>query len=217
MVVISLDTEVYIIRHSEGLMKCINNYNCLDSFEIINQKNPLSVQGEEKAKKLSELEELKGIDLVYSSHYVRTIATAKYIADKNNLKINIDYRFGEREFGINNFSELPSDFFEHQLEDWNYKIGNGECLLKVKERMLNALNDALDENCGKRIVIVSHGTSLSALLSKWCDIKINYDSKLAEVYFDNELVFDGNWKAPELFKLIFNKNKELKSIENIKY
>lgn len=52
----------------------------------------LSANGEIKAKELSELEELKNIDAIWSSNYVRAIATAKYIAEVNNLLINIDLK-----------------------------------------------------------------------------------------------------------------------------
>ena len=52
--------------------------------------------GEILAKKLSELEELKNIDVLYSSNYIRAISTAKYIAEKNSIEINIDERLGER-------------------------------------------------------------------------------------------------------------------------
>lgn len=212
-----MDTVVYMSRHSEGLMKFIDEYKSSDTFQIKNEKNPLSVEGEEKAKKLSECSELTNIDVIYSSHYVRTIATAKYIANKNSLKLNIDSRLGEREFGINDFSELPQDFFEHQLKDWNYKINDGENLFEVYERMNESLTKILTNWKGKRIVIVSHGTSLSVMLSKWCDIRLNETSKLVEIYFNDELVFDGNWKAPELFKLVFDEGNNLKSIVNITY
>jgi len=212
-----MDTIVYIARHSEGLMKYIDEYNSLDSFEIKNEKNPLSVVGEEKARKLSECSELTNLDKVYSSHYVRTISTAKYIADKNNLKLNIDYRFGERKFGVNDYSQLPRDYFTRQIEEWDYKINNGECFNEVRDRMLSALIDVLNINKGKKIAIVSHGTSLSMVLSKWCDLKVNNQTQLIEIYFNNELVFDGNWQAPELFKLVFDEENNLKSIKNIKY
>lgn len=212
-----MDTIVYIARHSEGLMKFIGEYKSQDSFQIKNEKNPLSVNGEEKAKKLSECEELQNIDVVYSSHYVRTISTAKYIAHKNKLKLNIDYRFGEREFGINDFSDLPSDFFSHQIEDWDYKIDSGENLNEVRQRMNAALTDVLNLHNGKRVVIVSHGTSLSTMLSKWCDIIFNETSQLVEIYFKDKLVFDGNWKTPELFKLVFNEEGNLQDIKNIIY
>ena len=56
----------------------------------------LSIEGEEKAKLFAEKEELKKIDVIFSSNYTRATATAKYIASNNNLRINIDDRLGER-------------------------------------------------------------------------------------------------------------------------
>ena len=35
-------------------------------------------------------------------------------------------------------------------------------------------------------------------------------------FFYNKLVFDGNWKCPELFKLEFDDNNSLVNIENIR-
>ena len=76
-------TTIYLIRHSEPLK----------SVDIINEEIPLSPNGELKAKKLADLEELRDIDLIYSSKYKRAISTARYIALKNNLSLNINYFF----------------------------------------------------------------------------------------------------------------------------
>ncbi len=57
----------------------------------------LSIEGEENAKILCEIDELKGIN-IYSSNSARAIGTAKYIAEMNNVKIKIDNRINGREF-----------------------------------------------------------------------------------------------------------------------
>lgn len=88
-------TTVYLIRHSEQLKLTGTNFSN-DSDQLKNEKIILSITGEEKAKKLSELPELQNIDLLFSSNYARAIATAKYIAKQNKLEINIDARLGER-------------------------------------------------------------------------------------------------------------------------
>ena len=77
-------------------MKINSTYLSCENEQIKNEKIILSIEGEKKAQELSEKEELKNIDILYSSNYVRAIATAKYIADKNNISINIDERLGER-------------------------------------------------------------------------------------------------------------------------
>ena len=83
-------TTFYLIRHSEGFQKLQGNILTKDSVQLINEKNPLSVDGETLAKNISSNSEFKNIDNLFSSSYVRAMATAKYFAVNNNLKVNID-------------------------------------------------------------------------------------------------------------------------------
>ncbi|MBE6149548.1 MAG: histidine phosphatase family protein [Firmicutes bacterium] len=210
-----MKTIVFVSRHSEPLRHWLSEYNADDNEQLRNEKNILSVKGEEKAKLMSEKEELKNIDVLYCSHYVRTMATAKYIAENNNINLNIDERLGERKFGVDDWSEMPEDFFERQFRDWDYKLKNGESLNEVKARMCEVFSEIINNNKGKNIAIISHGTALTCYLKNYCDIKFNEEKKLIEIYFNNKQVLDGNWGAPELFKLIFEDN-DLIEIENIK-
>lgn len=86
-----METIIYLIRHSEQLRLKGENFS-QDSSQVKNEKIPLSISGELLAQNLSNIEELKNIDVLFSSTYVRAISTAKYIAEKNNLEINIDER-----------------------------------------------------------------------------------------------------------------------------
>lgn len=210
-------TTIYLMRHSElfKIHRGIEDVN--ESLLLSNKKRPLSINGEKLAEEMSDLPELLKVEILYSSHYVRAMSTAKYIAEKNNIILNVDERLGERRFGVNNISELPSTFFEDQFRNWDYKLTNGESVNEVSKRMNEALSEILDVNRDKKIAIISHGTAISAMLKKWCNIKLNEETKLVEIYFNNKLVFDGNWKCPELFKLEFDDNNNLISIKNIKF
>ncbi len=88
-------TQVYLIRHSEQL-KIENKIVGNEESQISNEKIILSVEGEKKAQEISKLKELNNIDILWSSNYVRAIATAKYIAKQNHIEINIDESFNER-------------------------------------------------------------------------------------------------------------------------
>lgn len=88
-------TQVYLIRHSEQL-KIENKIVKNEESQISNEKIILSVEGEKKAQEISKLKELNNIDILWSSNYVRAIATAKYIAEQNHIEINIDESFNER-------------------------------------------------------------------------------------------------------------------------
>lgn len=67
-------TTIYLLRHSQPFRKLLGEYNVNEIEQLRNEKNPLSVDGEKLAKRMSEREELQNIDVIYSSHYVRTIA-----------------------------------------------------------------------------------------------------------------------------------------------
>ena len=193
-------TTVYLIRHSEQL-KINGIKNIEEDDQISNEKIILSIQGEEKAKKLSEREELNNIDVIWSSNYVRAISTAKYIADRNNLKINIDSNFNERKLGnLETLKELGKDkkytYTEEQLLDENLKNIDGENRIEVNKRMTNSLNKILKENEGKNIVIVSHGAAIKFLLMNWCTL--NKDLKLTYKNLNIDI------QSPCLIKLEFN-------------
>ena len=209
-------TTIYLLRHSQPFRKLLGKYNVSEVEQLRNEKNPLSVDGERLAKEMSKRDELQNIDAIYSSHYVRTMCTAKYIAENNNIKLNVDERLGERKFGVNNMSELPMNFFEEQFRDWDYKLENGESANEVSIRMNEVLFEILNQNQEKNIVVVSHGTAISTMLKTWCNVVLNEETKLIEFYFNDKLVFDGNWSCPELFKLEFDDNNNLVNIENIK-
>ncbi len=201
-------TTVYLIRHSKPL-KVNNEFND-DSLQIQNEKSSLSIDGERIAQDKFKNSEFNNIDVLYSSNYVRAIQTAKYLADKSNLEINVVSDFGERKHGINSWDELPDNFEIMQFESENFKLNNGESQKEVRERMYNALINILNKNQNQRIAIVSHSTAIMFLLGMWCNVSYNGNST-----FNNKPFFDGIWDYCETFKLIFNDNNELISIENI--
>ena len=211
-----MKTIVFVSRHSEPFRNLLGEYNCSEVEQIRNEKNPLSVNGEIKAHKLSKYLDNFQIDVLYSSNYVRAMSTAKYVAESKNIKLNVDSRLGERKFGVNSMDELPEDFFDKQIKDWNYKLENGESLNEVSNRMYDVFMEVINNNIGKNFMIFSHGTALTTLFSKWCRVIYDSENKLLKIYYNDSLVFDGNWGAPELFKLEFEDNK-LINIENIKY
>ena len=97
------DTIVYLIRHAETVDE--NGIrNTSEDSQLINEKEILSVEGEEQAKRLSENEELQNLDVIWSSSYTRAKATAKYIANVNDLPFNLDNNLSERKLG--NLKEL---------------------------------------------------------------------------------------------------------------
>ena len=198
------DTIIYLIRHAETTQENgIRNTN--EDSQMINEKEILSVQGEEQSKKLSEYTELNNIDIIWSSSYTRAKATAKYIANNNKLPINIDSNLNERKLG--NLKELGEfmkdkktrDPSQEQLLDRKFKTSDGESAEDTRERMTKFFDRILKEYKGKKIAVVSHGGSIKFFLLNWC--KVNQDVRL--VY--NNTILDIT--SPCLLKMTFKENK----------
>lgn len=208
-------TTLYLIRHSVRMpLKTIEKYNTTQDKLILNEKIILSSEGEKRAKLLSEKEELKNIDVVYASNCVRTLQTAKYIIEKQNLSVTIDDRLDERRVGIPNDDIYP-DWFERQYKDENFKTVGGESQKDVRNRMDEAITEILKQHKDKRIAIFSHGYAITFYLLKYCKLTNLTDEKFT-FEFNNKILFDKKINAPEVFKLTFDKEK-LKSIELIEF
>lgn len=205
------NTIIYLIRHADTFKEDgIRNTN--EDSQTINEKEILSVDGEAQAVKLSNYKELRNIDVIWSSSYIRAKETAKYIAYNNNLTINIDSNLNERKLG--NLNELSvfmrdkktSDPSQEQLLDRKFKTSNGESCEDTNTRMTEFFNKILKDYKEKRIAVVSHGGSIKFLLLNWC--RVNQNMEL--VYEDKIL----NITSPCLIKLIFRGN-QLLSIEEL--
>ena len=206
------NTIVYLIRHAETVQENgIRNTN--EDSQMINEKEILSVHGEEQSKRLSENIELNNIDIIWSSSYTRAKATAKYIANNNNLPINLDSNLNERKLG--NLKELGEfmkdkktrDPSQEQLLDRKFKTSDGESAEDAGERMTEFFDRILKKYEGKKIVVVSHGGSIKFFLLNWCNV--NQDVKL--VYKNTVL----DITSPCLLKMTFKGNK-LINLEQIK-
>jgi 2,3-bisphosphoglycerate-dependent phosphoglycerate mutase len=198
-------TTIYFMRHSIPLdFEYLNNVNNNDVEQVKNEKWPLTIEGEALARSRSEREIFKNLDMVYASNYVRAISTAKYFSET----INIDQDFGERKFGVDKWEDLPKDFGLRQIQDFDYKVGNGESLNEVKTRMLNGLNNILDNHKDQTVLVISHGTALTCLLSNWCEINYDMEKEILEYYYNNKFLLKGRIGYCNIVKLEFN-DKEL--------
>lgn len=204
-------TTVYLVRHSEPFKIHRGIEDIDEELLFSNIKTPLSVNGEKCAEEKSMDNEFVNIDVIWSSDYVRCMSTAKWFAYRNNLKVNVSDKLGERKHGVNSCDELPINFEVHQFEDENYKIGNSESRKDVSLRLYNKLMDIIEDNRDKRILIVGHSTAFAYLLSYWCEVSYDSDYK-----FNNEVFFDGKWEYLETFKLTFDDDNNLINIINIK-
>lgn len=206
---------IYLIRHLAPFVE-IDNYADykIVSWSEYNKNMILSTKGEEKAKKLCNIEELKKIDDIYASNSFRAIGTAKYIAEQNDLKIKLDDRINERELGVEQIVDLPDNFSQDSFNNKDLKIGFGESLNEVDKRFNSFINELLESD-KNNIALFIHGIILMSYLQN--NSNFNFDGRILKIEFNNNVVYNDKMQNPSIFKLEFDDDNNLINIENIKY
>ncbi|MFR8754132.1 MAG: histidine phosphatase family protein [Monoglobales bacterium] len=207
------ETIIYLIRHAETVEEKGIRNTCED-FQMINEKEILSIQGEEQSKRLSNNIELQNLDVIWSSNYTRAKATAKYIAYKNKLQYNLDKRLCERKLGdLEDLARFMTDKetrdpSREQLAFPEFKTRDGESANETNKRMNEFISEILEKYEGKRIAVISHGGSIKFLLLSYCKVNKNLNLE----YKKNELCIN----SPCLLKMTFRQN-ELLNLEQIQW
>lgn len=195
---------IYLIRHSAPFVE-IENYDDYKNvpWSDYNRNMILSSEGEEKAKKLCNIDELKHIDAIYSADSFRAIGTAKYVAEMNYLKIKLDSRINERNLGVNTISELPENQVLDSFADKDYKFGTGESLNEVDKRFNSFINDLLESN-DNNIALFIHGIIMMSFLQN--NTEFSYDGKNLKLIFNNKEVYNNKMKNPMIFMIKYEKD-----------
>ena len=204
-------TTIYLINNSLTMNNIM--FPVKESLEQKREKRILSIEGEEESKRLANLAYLQNVQAIYSSSYVMSIATAKYLAKHLELDIHIKSEIGERVIGnlgdkkIRMISEL-------QENDFNYKLSGGESLNEVKSRMVRFIKQILEKHEDKTVALFTHNVAITCLLSEWCKKGFNLDNRLI-LNYKEEAIIDGAWDGINIIELVFD-GKELVSIKRKK-
>lgn len=83
----------------------------------------LSVEGEKRAERLCEIDELNNVERIFASDSVRAIASAKYLAEKNNIKIELDDRINKDNVNdcIKEFERMITDKHNGNIYEFKYE------------------------------------------------------------------------------------------------
>lgn len=144
-------TRVYFVRHAQP------DYRHADD-----RTRPLTAEGREDAKQVLAFFRDKAVDSFYCSPYRRSLDTILETAGHFGKPVWEDIRLRERESAPGgNCLEL----FQRRWADFDFHEPGGEALRSVQERNIAALLDILEANCGKTVVVGTHGTALSVILN----------------------------------------------------
>ena len=149
-----MNNKYILLRHGETIYQAKE----LDAIYPADNKLNLSMteKGEEMIEKASD--EIKGIDLIYSSDFSRTKKSAEIIAKKNGLTVIFDERLGDTNFGV--FSGKTGDeyrkYFVDRKERFIKPTPDGESWNDVRTRVVAVIKEIEEKYKDKTILIVSH-------------------------------------------------------------
>jgi alpha-ribazole phosphatase len=184
--------DLYLVRHGETESNRERKYTGWT-------ESPLSEQGILQAERAAQYLADKNIDALYCSDLDRALQTARIIGSASGLQPRVTSKLREIHFGrwegmtFNEIQASWGDRINHWLDDpFRRSAPEGETLEKVCRRMQTFL-DTVSRSYpdGNRVVAVSHGGSIRALLShvmgldpkKFWDLKID-NASVSLVKFD---------------------------------
>ena len=177
-------------------------YETDETLENKRVNRPLSIEGEKVAVKL-----VKKINanIVYSSSYASSVASAKYFAavKKCDVVINSflnDLRVGD--LGRRNIQMLRF----MQERDFNFKFNRGESLLDVNKRMNVAIDRIIKKNGNKDFVIFTQKSAIIGYLLDKLEKGYNLDDRLMLSFNDKVIIDDAN-EDVNIIKICFDKGK----------
>jgi len=174
-------TTIYMVRHAES------PYTAGEE-----RTRGLSHDGELKSRKVTELLQDEGIDMIVSSPYARAMLTVEGLARKLNLPIEIYEDLRERQFADDSYWIKDEEFMtqlQNMFSDPDYALPGGESSRVCQERAVPILIDLLEQHKGKKIAIGTHGNVMTLMMN----------------YFDPSYGWDFfiETKKPDIYKMEF--------------
>lgn len=162
----------YIFRHGQTIWNAEGRPQGQHEYPV-----PLTVTGQEQARKLSQRLKDKKIKRIFSSDLLRAKQTGEIVAKELNVPIDFDRRLREVDYGILNGlytierEEVYPDF-KRCYEDITIPFPEGESLCCVAERIKETLKE-IAVNVSNRVVGIStHGHAITALIDVVFDYKV---------------------------------------------
>ena len=113
------------------------------------------------------------IDTFYSSDLGRAVQTSEFISQAINKTFSTDESLRERHLGVMQgltkmefLDKYPQEADSYKSKNPDYKIPEGESIRERFERCVNSIENMVQANAGKSILIVAHGGVLMSMIQK---------------------------------------------------
>ena len=195
-------TELILVRHGETVWNATGRIQGQGD-------SPLTERGIAQAQAVARRLQHESFTTLYASHLNRVIETARYIAAITGHAITIDERLQERAYGIFEgltYEEAQSQhgeiFATYQIHRYaaDYTLPGAESLRGLAARGQAVLQELVQKHPGERLVIVSHGAFLGALLRDFLGVPIGgkHGFRLANGSISEVVFADGDWRVTTL-------------------
>lgn len=157
-------TKLIFVRHAEAEGNKIRRFHGWTNSSITERGH---LQAQRVADRLKDMD----IDVIYSSSLTRTLQTAEYISMVKGLPIIRTDKLKEINGG--DWEDLPWDELQERwpeaYETWDnsphaHQMPNGESMEEFQKRLVDEVMHIIQQNTGKNICIVTHGTAIRALI-----------------------------------------------------
>lgn len=181
---------------------------CFDLAMDIEKKKslrPLSISG---AKCASEIK--VNVNTVYTSFYLSSIETAKYISERNNVDMYLDKNLNDCKIGeLQKQSLKMLSFF--QEKDFDYKLEGGESLNECGKRIEKVINKIRENEEDAAICLPRR--ALFSYIAMHSTHGFNLEERLV-LTNEDDILMESTEDTIEIFALEFDGNNVL--IEKVK-
>jgi len=146
-------TTFYLVRHAHAEWSPEENRS-------------LSFRGQQTAQQVAKLLMSFPIEAIYASSYRRAIQTVQPLASRLGLDIQIEPGFRERDLG----EWSAPGFAEAVRRTWSnpeFAFPGGETNLQAQRRGVAGLQELVQAQPGRQIVIGTHGNLLALILNHY--------------------------------------------------
>ena len=164
---------IHFIRHAQTVWHLENKYAGLTDIDLSDIGREQTYHLQSRVAKLEFTE-------IYSSDSLRSLETARPIAEYKSIDFKIESRFREVNFGLveglnpqafmENFPKIHSDF---NINPASTRLPGGESGEVALLRALEAIQEINTHSKAKEIAIFSHGTIIRLLLCEILGLNIN--------------------------------------------
>lgn len=200
-------TRLVLVRHAEAE----GNMNRV--FHGWSDSN-ITEKGRLQAQRAAERLKDEEIDVIYSSSLKRTLQTAEYIARVKMLPIIRTDKLKEINGGDwegKGWDELadiwPNEHFTWENRPHLHQMPNGESMEEFQKRLSGEIDYIINNNKGRNICIVTHGTAIRALMCYFLGYELS--EMLNIMWYDNTSITRVEWNNGKFNVILEGDNSHL--------